>query len=244
MPKLVLHQLTRARTCPNPSPFCLKLETYLRVTGIDYDVDFKKPFSAKGKTPWMTFDGKAVADSQICIETLQKRFPETALDTTLSDAEKAVAKSFQSLLEDHLYFCVLYYRWIDSDLTYVRKKQFGPLPGPKFANGAVIKLFARGIKKQTAAQGMGRHSAEEIYAFAEKDLKAVSDFLGDKTYSMGNEPGVVDCVLFAFVVIGTFGFEPEAPPRRILDHFPNLTSHMKRMKEKFYPDWDECKYIK
>ncbi len=39
VPNLVLHSFERGKTCPNISPFVLKLETYLRMAGIPYEVN-------------------------------------------------------------------------------------------------------------------------------------------------------------------------------------------------------------
>ncbi len=36
VPKLILHSFDRGKTCPNVSPFVLKLETYLRMADIPY----------------------------------------------------------------------------------------------------------------------------------------------------------------------------------------------------------------
>ena len=35
---VVLHQFPRGKITPSASPFCLKLETYLRMAGIQYEV--------------------------------------------------------------------------------------------------------------------------------------------------------------------------------------------------------------
>jgi hypothetical protein len=69
---VVLHQFARGKTIPSPSPFVLKLETFLRVADIKYENDHKYFKSAKGKTPWMTVNGEHVADSQFAIEHLRK----------------------------------------------------------------------------------------------------------------------------------------------------------------------------
>ncbi len=50
--KVVLHMFKRSKIKPNGSPFVMKLETYLRMAGIDYETDFEVPMSTKGKTPW------------------------------------------------------------------------------------------------------------------------------------------------------------------------------------------------
>ena len=67
-PRIVVHMFPRHRTRPSGSPFIIKLETYLRMAGISYDVDFAKPMGPKGKSPWITFDGQEV--SKFCFRAL------------------------------------------------------------------------------------------------------------------------------------------------------------------------------
>ncbi len=49
---VVLHMFKRSKIKPNGSPFVMKLETFLKMAGIDYEVDFEQPLGGKGKTPW------------------------------------------------------------------------------------------------------------------------------------------------------------------------------------------------
>ncbi len=71
---VVLHMFRRSKIKPNGSPFCLKLETYLRAAGIDYEEDFEMPLSAdKAKSPWITFEKKDISDSQMCIDHLAEK---------------------------------------------------------------------------------------------------------------------------------------------------------------------------
>ena len=71
---VILHQFPRARYCPSPSPYPLKLETFLRAHNIKYINDFSTPMSEKQKSPWITFNGQNVADSQLAMEFLAKHF--------------------------------------------------------------------------------------------------------------------------------------------------------------------------
>ncbi len=57
-----LNILGRTAWSPNSSPFGIKLETWLRMTDIKYEVMEKGAFSKKGKTPWIEYNGKAVAE--------------------------------------------------------------------------------------------------------------------------------------------------------------------------------------
>ena len=57
-----LFQPKRAFGLPNPSAFCVKLETYLRMAQIDYELAIGDPRDApKGKVPWIDADGLVLA---------------------------------------------------------------------------------------------------------------------------------------------------------------------------------------
>ena len=50
---ITLHQFARVWDIPNLSPFCSKVETYLRMAGIPYEVaDAIPPTAPKGKLPY------------------------------------------------------------------------------------------------------------------------------------------------------------------------------------------------
>jgi len=72
---VVLHMYPRASTSISLSPFVAKLEAFLRVANIKYIVDYSFPNSPEtGKSPWITLDGQEIADSQVIVETLAKKF--------------------------------------------------------------------------------------------------------------------------------------------------------------------------
>ena len=45
-------------------------------------------------------------------------------------------------------------------------------------------LILRKVKNMSYAQGMGRHSQEEVYHIMEKDFKAVSNYLGKLLFKL------------------------------------------------------------
>ena len=78
---------------PNMSPFCVKLETYLRMAGIKYEkprLDFLK--APKGKIPFVELDGKLMGDSSLVIEALKKKYGDP-LDAELSAEQKAQTRA-------------------------------------------------------------------------------------------------------------------------------------------------------
>ena len=238
----VVHMFYRARNHPNGSPYPIKLETFLRAAGIKYAVDFSKPFSSKGKMPWMTFNKEDMTDSQMCIDHIIKVMPDKDLDAHLNDSEKAVARGFRALLEDNLYFVVVMKRWSYDESGYMLKV-LAPPPGPKFLFSLVLPMAKKKISGQAKSQGIGLHTKEEVLEIGKRDLKALSDFLGEKQYLMGDQISTVDCVAFGFLCVVIYGFPEDDVHRvQIEEELPNLKAYTMRIKETYWPDWDDCQY--
>lgn len=59
--------------------------------------------SSKGKVPWIELNGEAIADSQFCIEFLNKKF-DVDLNAGVSPLDLATGVAFQRMAEDSLYW--------------------------------------------------------------------------------------------------------------------------------------------
>ena len=71
-----LHQLPKLKDTPySYSPFCLKLELYLKVMKLDYNNEYSLELSKSptGKMPYIEMNGKKFADSDLIIKELQKK---------------------------------------------------------------------------------------------------------------------------------------------------------------------------
>ncbi|XP_028515609.1 failed axon connections homolog [Exaiptasia diaphana] len=233
---VLLHIFKRIYNIVNMSPPCLKLETYLRMAKIPYECDFSFKMSSKGKMPWLEYNGKEIADSNFCIEFLNKEFG-VDVDDHLSDEQKGIARSVLVMLEENTYWTMVHYRWLGDFAIEFRETAYAILPKP--IRCLIFAYFQNKTKQYMHGHGIGRHSPEEIYGIAEKDLKAVSAILGEKKFLFGDKPCLADAAVFALV----YNFlhpKPNCPQGKlILTQLKNLEDHSNRMKETFYPDWDE-----
>lgn len=59
------------------SPFCIKLESWLRLTGIPYENIYTSKPSRKGQTPYIEFNGEQIPDSNLSIDFLKDHFKDT-----------------------------------------------------------------------------------------------------------------------------------------------------------------------
>lgn len=159
---LKLYQFERIWGIPNLSPFCCKIETYLRMADIEYEIEPTLPLNApKGKLPYIKDNDKALGDSRFIVAYLKSVHKD--LDKGLTDAELAVSVAMQRLLEEHLFWAALYSRWQYTDENWQTNKQaiFGGLP--PIIRDIVANRWRHKIKRQIFGHGAGRHQAEEIF---------------------------------------------------------------------------------
>jgi glutathione S-transferase len=230
---LKLYQFPPALGLPNASPFCMKLETWLRMAGIAfesvYTMDVRR--APKGKLPYIDDDGRIVADSNLVIRYLTAKHGDL-LDGWLLPAERAVSLALRRLIEENLYWAVLYGRWIDeSGWAMTRKAFFARMRAPW--RWFVPGLARAGVRRSIGGHGMGRHSSDEIYAIGKADIDAVADYLGDKPYLMGGEPSSVDAS--AYATFANILWAPhDTPLRARLAQRPGAVAYCERMKARYY----------
>lgn len=228
-----LYQFPPMWGLPNPSPFCLKLETYLRMAGLPYEAPRKANLrnAPKGKMPYIEDQGKVIADSGLIIEYLKKTYGDK-LDAHLNPLEKSQAVAFTRLMEEDLYWCAVHSRWIDDhNWEIVKQAFFSFLPPP--LRQIVPPLIRSKVRKSLYAQGMGRHSPEEISQIGIRDLTALSNFLGDKPFFMGSQPTTLDAVAYGF--LPNLLWTPfESPMKEYAQTKPNLVAYCERMKQRYY----------
>lgn len=228
---VILHQLSRGPYAPSISPFCVKLETYLRMANIKYQNAFGRQMSSKGKYPWIELDGQAVADSQFCINFLNKKF-DVDLNKGLSQKDKSIARAFQKLAEESLYWVISLYRFV----FMVNKNWLTEAGIPSWFTW----YLRRRALKQTWEQGYGRHTREELDQIMTEDMEAISQQLGSKEFMMGPDPTELDCVMFGQLAEFKWNLHSSLASKLVTDDFPNLSAYCERMKTRYWPDWDDC----
>lgn len=230
-----LYQFRPAFGLPNASPFCMKVETYLRMAGLAYEcprgADLRK--APKGKLPYIEDDGVAVADSAFIIDHLKRKYGD-ALDAHLNAAERAAALACQRMLEENTYWAVLYFRWIDeTGWKLTQEAFFGWMKPP--LKWIVPAAARRIVRKELHGHGMGRHARDEIVAIGMKDLTAAADFLGDKPFFMGARPSSLDATAYAFLA-NVLSVPVESPLKAHARQYPQLEAYCRRMKQRYYGD--------
>jgi glutathione S-transferase len=239
---IVLHKFVPGYGLPDMSPFVIKLETYLRMAGLEYrSVISDSRKAPKGKFPYIEDDGRVIADSTLVIEYLEAK-AAAPLDAGLDARQRAAATAFKGLLEEHTYFLVLWRRWIDEAgwvLYRPALKAYASRIGvPSFAFPLIAGSVRRDVRRRTLGQGTGRHTPAEIGAMGAAHVQAVADWLGDQPYFLGDRPRVIDATVFAFMASelwAPFG----GPAQERLRASKNLVAYCERMRAQWWGDWPQ-----
>jgi len=220
----------------NPSPPCLKLETFLRIANLPYE---EVPgdhlgTAPKNKCPYIELNGQVVADSEMVIEHLKATFDSARIDSHLSTEEKAVSVAFTRMIDEHLYWCIVHFRWIYPDGAQIlRESIFKKVPG--LIRGLVFRYVQSLLTKQLHSAGMGRHSESEIVQFGASDLKALADYLGNKKFFFGDKPSSLDAAAFGCLYNIMRPKFNSALKDALLAH-RNLVDYVNFMVERYYSD--------
>lgn len=230
-----LHQFPRNFGLPNLSPFCMKVEGLLRLAGLEYQtVSCPDPRKAPlGKLPVIVDEGVQIPDSCLIRDHLRDEHGFD-LDEHLSDSDKAIAHAFEVMLEERLYWALVYNRWLDENWPKVKKEAFGHLL--PVVRDLVPKMVQGKLKRDIEGQGLGLHEPESIYEFARRDLQACADFLGSKPYLMGETISNVDVTLVAFLC-GLKVPVLRGKLSELLDDFENLDAYGERLGKEIFPDF-------
>jgi len=233
---VVLHTYPRCKTCPNISPYALKIETYCRMAGVTYVIDLEEPMGTKNKSPWITINGVEVMDSELILDYLEKHFNRPLPATVkLTPEQAACGRSVQVMLDEHTMGLMGMKRYIIDNFEYVRTI----VPKKLECFITMYRLFfMRGIRQAFYIRGEGRFTEQEVLFFLYRDLQALADTLGKKSYLLGTEPTVYDAAAFANLTQALCATAPEVE-LQVRQKHDNLVCYFDRIKSKFWSDWDQ-----
>jgi glutathione S-transferase len=230
---ITLYQFAPSFGLRNASPFCLKLETYLRMAELPYTVVVAADLSKapKGKIPYIQDGDKIIGDSTLVIDYFKATYGDP-LDSHLTATERAIALAMQRLIEENLYWALVYSRWeVDENWQLVKTEYFGMMR-PALQE-VLPDVFRKATRKNLNGHGMGRHTTDEVFTIGQKDITALADFLGDQPFFMGDRPTSLDASAYGMIV-NLLCPKLSSP---LLDHahqFPQFAAYCQRMEQRYY----------
>jgi len=229
-----LFQFPRMFGIPNLSPFCCKLETWLRIAEIPYEIvvtpDPRK--GPKGKLPFIEDGSVRIADSSRIIDHLVRTRgvdPDAGLDA----GQRAIALLVQRTLEEHYAFVLAYTHLLRDEGYRHTRTRYDPVPA--MVRPLVSRIVQGRIRDLLWKQGILRHSDEDIVAAALSDWRAVLAVMSDGPFFFGDQPTGTDAI--AFATLATTVLTPiESPIRDFLRSQPGCLAYAERIQMQYFPE--------
>jgi glutathione S-transferase len=233
---ITLYTFGPAFGLPDPSPFVMKGEMLLKLARLAYQTNTRGFLRApKGKLPYIEDDGDLIADSTLIRLHLEQKH-SIDFDRGLSARDRGVAWSVEKMLEDHVYWVLVYWRWM-KDVNFARGPKGFFRRAPAIIRPLVEKMVRGKVRRNLHGHGLGRHNEAEMTVLSDRAIEALAQVLGDNQYLMGDQPCGADATAFAFTA---GGLTPvfETPARAKLESMNNLVAYRDRMMAEFYPGFE------
>ena len=220
---------------PDPSPFVMKAETLLKLSGLPYETR-RSGFGGapKGKLPYIRDGETVVADSTLIRMYLEQQ-RGIDFDRALDARSRGIGWTAEKMLEEQHYWAMVYWRWLD-DANFARGPKAFFKRAPAIVRPFAEKFVRRRIRKNLHAHGIGRHSEAEMTAMVGRGIDALSQILGDNRYFLGDAPSGADATVFAFLACG-LAPHFESPLRDKMKSVANLVAYHDRMMREYFPEF-------
>jgi glutathione S-transferase len=226
---ITLHTYGPYFGCPDGSPFVMKGEMLLKLAGLPYQSTTRGMGKApKGKLPYINDDGSLIADSTLIRLHIEKKYG-IDFDRGLTPRDRGVAWCIEKMLEDHLYWVMVYWRWV-IDENFDRGPRNFFKRAPAIIRPLIISAVRKQVRKNLHAQGID----EEKTRMADRCIDALSDVLGNNRYLMGDSVCGADATAFAFIAAGLPDVF-DSPLQKKLAATGNLVAYRDRMMKESFP---------
>lgn len=246
-PALILFGFPKPPNGPSPSGYCQKAETFLRFTATPHELRETQPnLAPKGKLPYVEIlhhdktQSEIVPDSHFIIRHLISEGISSDPDQMagLTQAQKADSRAWQAYIEETVYFSILYERWfVDENYATLVDELFSTIPWP--IRPMFAWSFRRIVRKNLWAQGMGRHSVEEVKVLQKEAVDALDSRLAERSYFHGDDkPSMIDLIMFAFVT-NSLGTKANPYWTELLLRSSNIVGFTKRLTVLLFAEYED-----
>jgi len=180
---------------PNVSPFCLKLEAFMHWQSIDFKKKLAIPNQGPfRKVPFINYKNTRIGDSSFIIDLLIK-------DNNISygsHLDLSKGHAFSRMMEEHTYWAIVYFRWMDKN-TWPKLKDAFFAGIPFFVHPFIVRSARNQAKSALNGQGMGRLSEDLILKRVNKDLNALNDVISQQPFICGEKMTHYDLSIWAIL---------------------------------------------
>ncbi len=221
---------------PHASPFVMKAELLLKLSGLPYRSEEANMRRApKGKMPYIEENGALIADSAFIRLHMEEKY---GIDFSggYGARDLAIGWALEKMLEDHVYWLTSNDRWLIDENFFKGPVHFFDKV-PALIRPIIVKMVRRTVRKRSLAHGIGRHSAAERLVLGRKAVDAFADILGANRYVLGRTVSGADAAAFGFMFSMTCPiFRSEL--REYAQTKANVTGYLHRMQGEFFPGFE------
>ncbi len=173
------------------SPFCVKTALMLQNAGLRWQrSDLLDPRNMPHqKLPVLRTPERLIPDSDLIRDWLEAQGAD--FDAGLTDLQKAQSRALVRMAEEHLYFHVVQDRWANDEVWPILRDTFFTVI-PALIRKPVSNSIRKSVLKGLAFQGVSRFSPVERQDRLERDFEAISAYLWQSPYLMGEKPTSAD----------------------------------------------------
>ncbi len=218
---------------PQASPFGMKTEVQLKMAAIPYRLERGAPADGpKRKITYIVETDHKIGDSTFIRDHIEKSFG-IDLDRGLTAEMRARSWAIERMLEDHLYWAIVYFRWMDeANFAAGPAHFFDTMPGDLREEAQVEAR--RAVAIALLGQGLGRHSPQEIADLGCRSIAALASLLGNRAYLMGPAESAVDATAFTMIASATAPVF-SSPLKDFAQSCGNLMAYQSRLMREYYP---------
>ncbi len=218
---------------PHASPFVMKTEVQLKMAEIPYHLERGAPADGpKRKIPYIAEAEHKIGDSTFIRDHIEKAY-HLDLDRGLTPEMRARSWAIERMLEDHLYWAIVYFRWMDeANFAAGPAHFFDTLPRELREDAA--DEARRAVACNLLGQGLGHHSPAEVADLGSRSIAALANLLGNKPYLMGPAYAAIDATAFAMLAAATAPVF-SSPLKDFAQRCSNLMAYQNRLMREFYP---------
>lgn len=216
-----------------PSPFCAKVELYLRMVGLAYEPrpTLSTSDAPRKKLPWIEDGAERIADSENILAHLRTKAGDPLGEAALPADRAALHHLVRRTVEESLYFVLVAERWSDPEVHRAYAADLlRPMPAP--ARPLVDLMVSRMLRRQLWEQGTGRHPLDEAIGRGVRDLDAVELALGEAAYFGGEGPAAIDAAVWGSLA-NLWYIPVETRLKAALAEKPRLVAWLERVTERW-----------
>jgi glutathione S-transferase len=191
---------------PSAGPFAIKLLAWLELAGIPYEqiIEDNPNKGPKGKNPWIELDGEPMGVGLAWRRTFEEHFHQV-LEWELFVHPAGVAYIRQALVP-----------------------QMPPVIGP-----LIFSMLSSKLQKQLYARGLARHTPDIIAAKGRADVDALSAFLGERPFLLGDQPHTADAAVFGLLAPMVY-WPMQTPVASHAKSLGNIVGYCDRMRARCF----------